>query len=664
MDSKLKVDDILQRVENIEDDRADYVNAAEVWEKMWRLEYFSTTGREAVQKDGVERIVTPTPYNVVQLGLRLVASTPRIEVPSNSPELKDEEAATKKERFLSAFWERSNRQQRVDIINNAAWQSLVRGRHAFEVKWIKDELPKRLQEKRLPILVRTIDPLNVGSKQGPYYTEYAFHKWDTSRLIAKQWFPDLRWNTKGKRKRLSASEEDEEVCIIDFWWVDDYGDVWNSIVVEEEQFGKKPFKTDYPEVPIVEGYADSAPLDDELYKGVSILHPIKDMWPYENRLVSQMGTGMLYYFNPIITYKTDTPQNIELEPGSTMTIGENENIGFVQPSVNMQLAEAMFAKIDSHIQTSTFPNVMYGQQPGQVQAGYAINTLASQAKSRAGQIRINLESSIELVNQIVLGLIEHVGDEEVSVWGTDEGSGDIYHESLGPKDISGYYENTVTLVPDVSQDEAARLNLMMQMVDKKILSGRTGRDKYVRMALPADEEKRIAFETAAQGPLASKVQLRAIQDMFPDTYKELIRGTEFEAMDAAEEQPQGPPQGEQMPPDMMGGMPPNMPPGMPPMPQGPSPSAPPGMGGGPPPDMMGGGMPPGMPEGMGGIGAVPQMPSQMLPPQESGVMPPDLMAILEDPSLPPEIKAIIQQDPMTAMEQLRAMGVLPPEGMA
>ena len=192
---KLKVDDILERVTRIEEERADYVQAAELWEDMWMLKKFDISPEDSIRKEGVERITTPTPYNVVQLGLRLVASAPRIEVPTSSAEQDDEEAAQKRQRWLTALWERTNRQQRVDVVNNAAWQSLVRGRHAFEVKWIKDELPKRLQKKRLPILIRTLDPFNVGSLQGPYYTEYAYHKFETSRLVAKQWFPDLRWKS-------------------------------------------------------------------------------------------------------------------------------------------------------------------------------------------------------------------------------------------------------------------------------------------------------------------------------------------------------------------------------------------------------------------------------------------------------------------------------------
>ncbi len=393
---KLKVDEILDRVDQIETERAGYRKAAETWENMWMLNNFDKSSSDARKEDGVELVTTPTPYNTVQLNTRFVGSLPRITVPTSIAEEDDELAAQKRERWLSALWERSNRQQRTDLIADGAWWSSVRGRHVYEVKWIKDLLPKRLRETRLPILIRTLDPFNVGTKQGPYYTEYAYHKWNASRLVARQWFPKLKWESLGGKEQFSVGEEDEEIELIDFWWLGKEGEVWNAIIVEGEQFGKKPTVADYySEVPIVEGYADSSPIDDEMYKGISILHPLKDIWPLECRQASYMATAMMYYFNPIIVGKGPNTENIELGPGADVTgLTEEDSISFVQPAVNMPLAEGIMSKVDSMIQTSTFPNVMYGQQPGQVQAGYAINTLAQQAQTRAGRMRMNLESTL------------------------------------------------------------------------------------------------------------------------------------------------------------------------------------------------------------------------------------------------------------------------------
>lgn len=662
---KLTVDEIQDRVEQIEEERADYTKAAEVWESMWMLKAFDRSVKDAINVDGVEQVTTPTPYNIVQLAGRLIASLPRIEVPSSSAEDDDEGASEKRERWLNALWERTNRQQRTDVVANAAWQSLVRGRHAFEIKWVKEELPKRLQEKRLPILIRTLDPFNVGTRTGAYYTEYAYHKWETSRLQVKQWFPQIRFKDLGRRRRLSVKEEDEEVTCVDFWWLDDEGAVWNAIIVEE-QFGKQPAKTEYPDIPIVEGYGDTAPLSNELYKGVSILHPLKEMWPYECRLASQLGTGMLYNYLPIITLKSNrVGEDVEIKPGGFYRLGMEDSLEMVQPNVNMPLAQSVLGMVDAAIQTSTFPGVMYGQQPGQVQAGYAVNILANQAMGRVAQVRNNLEATIELVNEIALGLVESfAGKEGVTVWGTEEGSGSIYHETLAKADIGGYYENNVTLIPEVVQDEAQKITLMMQMVDKGILSRETGRDKYINMALPRDEALRVETEMALMGELAPKAQLKALQKRFPDTWEVLIAGTQYEQIAQQEAQMMAQQEGagqENMPPpevlaalmaQMQGGG--GMPPGG--MPSGPMADMG-GMGGAP---MGGGGL--GSPDEGAMAGGPPGLPPGMMPPEMSGQMTPEMLGL--PPGTPPEIVAqLLQNAPPGVMEQLRAMGALPPQGM-
>ena len=78
----------------------------------------------------------PHTYNIVHLARRLIASEPQIEVPAEDNEHDDDDSADKRQRWLSAFWQRTNREQRRDIIADAAWQVLVRGRTVFEVKWL------------------------------------------------------------------------------------------------------------------------------------------------------------------------------------------------------------------------------------------------------------------------------------------------------------------------------------------------------------------------------------------------------------------------------------------------------------------------------------------------------------------------------------------------
>jgi hypothetical protein len=294
---KYTVEEIEEHVSDCEQARAGYAQAAQVWEKMWTLQLYEKDPKTVLRREGREQVTLPTPYNVVHLARRLIASEPRIEVPAEDNENDDDASADKRERWLQAFWQRANREQRRDIIADAAWQVLVRGRCVFEVKWIERELPKKLKGRRLPVLIRTLDPLNVGVKNGPLYTEYAYHKYRQERQLAAQRYPNVKksstWRESTRRDRT------DEVEVIDYWYTDGDGGVWNAVVIDGV-FAKAPKLTSYPDIPIVEGLGDAAPIQNEEYRSLSILAPIRELWPYQCRLASQVGTGLLYYFWPAI----------------------------------------------------------------------------------------------------------------------------------------------------------------------------------------------------------------------------------------------------------------------------------------------------------------------------------------------------------------------------
>lgn len=678
---KLTIEEIDARVKDTEQSRAGYTAAAAVWEKMWTLQLFDKKPQDTLTREGREQVTLPTPYNVVHLARRLIASEPRIEVPSEDNESDDDDSADRRQRWLGAFWQRTNREQRRDLIADIAWQVLVRGRCVLEVKWVYEELPKRLKGNRLPVLVRTLDPLNVGIKTGPLYTEYAFHKYRQERGLAAQRYPNIKkssiWRDNETRYNRYSGKA-SEVEVVDFWYCDGDGAVWNAVTVDGI-FAKQPKKTDYPDIPIVEGYGDSSPIEDEEFKSLSILAPIKDLWPYQCRLASQVGTGLLYYFWPAILVSNEMGQQVpdlDIRPGVTTPVPMGTKVEMVRGDVNVPLAQTMLQAVEGQIQQSTFPGVMYGEAPGQMSAGYGVSILADQARGRIAQFRNNLESTLEHVNELVLGLIEtQAGDDGVRVWGRSESSGSLYHEVLQPKDIQGQWHNLVNLSPQITTDDAQKQTLGLRMVQGGIISKRTFRDKIMTMAFPSDEQERIELEKALESPqMQPKVMLRAVQSYFPDTWQEVIKATPFEQVAMQDDAPQGPPPNGGPPPGMM-------PPGMQGPPQGGPPMPPPGMmppNGGPPPGMQGpppGMLPPGMPPELASLppeviqqllaqGGPPVQPAGLagpgVPPQMQGQLTPELlgMGAGQNPEAVPGMYQQMIGQPMNPNEELDALAML------
>lgn len=633
---KLEVDEIKQRVSAVEDERAEYNRLAEDWEALWRMDVWETSWKDSLTQKGQEQVTLPTTFNTVNLAMRLFSNEPKIEVPSCHPTKDTDEQAGKREKWLKAMWNMVDYQQHRSIVMDLVWQSLVRGRHCVEVKWIKDELPEKLKDKRFPILIRTLDPMNCGFRYGPMWLEYAYHKYTQKVTDALQRYPKLRRFDSIKRKMRFKHWLEEEIEIIDYWYMGEDGSIWNAVIADDE-FVKKPAQTDYPDIPLIEGYGDSAPISGETFKGLSILHPMRDLYRYQCRLASQLATGVMYYFWPMLLVKNDQgfeTNDFAVKPGQLITQPQGTDITPISPQPNVPLAQAVSAQIDGAVQQASFPGVLYGQAPGELQAGYGVSLLSDAAKGRVNAFRYGVERTMEQVNMLALGLVEAFAEGEVIVWGRNSRSEAMYNVELGKEDINGFLENRVTITPAIPQDIVQRQTIGLRQVEAGVISKRSYRDKMLDIALPEDEAVRVKIEQVLEAEeLKPKIMLETLQSYFPDDWQRIIAGSPLEQVAMAEQNVPG--QEQNVPPGMM---PPGLggPPGMPP----------PGMGGPPP-----GGMPP------------PIQPPSMnfdtgaIPPELQGQFSPEMMGL--GPDMDPALFAEMMGNPLPPGEELDQLGGLP-----
>src|SRR5690606_8379330 len=403
---KLSVDDVRDLVQEVEESRQGYAKAAEAWEKMWRLEAFETTSKDASELDQVERIATADPYNILQLVGRFIADDMRAEMPCWTATPDDDERSTKIAEWLVAFHQRSGKQQGSSLTQDMAWMSAVRGRGALQVVSVRDVLPKRLVGNTLPILLRTLDPLSVGIKRGPLWTEYAYHKYSAKASYIKQHYPDFDLDDLNDGLRGRRDVRTYEV--VDFWYTGDDGSIWNCVTIgatsgrrTKQGFAKKPTKTDYPDIPIIEWTGDGAPLEDELSRSLSILHPLHKVWPAKCRAASHIATAMRYYTNPLIVTR-NIPNDIEVGPGAVIKLtSDQQSIEAIEFNANIPIVQTFLDILEAQIGQSTFPPVMFGDS-GNMQAGYGVNILAQQARGRSNNIRRNMASALESANPLVL----------------------------------------------------------------------------------------------------------------------------------------------------------------------------------------------------------------------------------------------------------------------
>lgn len=608
---KLSVEEIIKQVDELEASQSDWRTMCETWEKMWRLEYFDRSTKQA-QAEGHEQVTLPLPYNVVNLLCRLIADDPKTDCPARDLGEKQTEIAEKKERWLTAAWQllSASDGKRINLVQGAKWQTAVRGAHVFEVKYIGDKLPKALRNSRFPILVRNLDPLNVGVREGPLYTEAAYHKYDEDVFAIKQRYP--KWESKKLNNTSGRRKSTEKACVIDYWWIGDEGEVWNAVIIDK-RFVVEPWKTKYGMIPIIWGGADTSLASNKSYRNLSILHSIEDLWPIMNRLESLKMTAVRWYYDPAIIVQNENGEeigDIKVGPGMTTYVPFGTKIDQLIAVPNHQVIQFVMESMEKSVQEGTFPGVMYGQSPGSLQAGYGVSILSNAAEGRITSARYNLERSMEKVNALMLNLVETFsGADGIRVWGKQQGKSGFYYETLKAGDIDGYYENRVVLKHNVPQNDVQDVTMMLRLRQDGVVSTEWVQDN-LPYQIPPDERKRVWAEQLLEDPeIKRNVMLDALKKTYPERWQEIVAGTQL----APPEEPQLPmlPTAQPpMPPEMMGGMPMQ------------------------PPSM--------------------NMDAGTFPPNQIGQFTPELMGL--DPNIDPMVWATLMNQPLPPEQQLPMMG--------
>ena len=519
---KLTVTDIIDRVNVVEDKRSKYYKLAERWEKAWKLQAFKET-REQAAAEGREQVVLPDPFNSVNVALRMLSNEPDISVPSVEVTESADEAARKRYRFLDSLWSRTNRIQRTNVITDAAWYGLVRGRFVFDVRWVYDKLKGQMKRRAYPVQVRALDPLNVGIHYGPYGPLWAYHRYIDTRVNVKAAWPKLKLPMQSD---IGYSELTSEVEVIDFWWFDDDFNVWNAVVVDTV-FAKKPAKTDYSTLPLIEGVNDGMPGDDESYRGLSLLHPMIDLWQYACQLMSQKATGVSYYFWPMLFVQNELNEKIEpfqIGPGRVEQLPRGTKIDPYTVSPNVPLSDSVQRVVEAGLQKSTFPEVVYGESPGSLQAGYGVSLLADAAKGRINSLRQQLEWAIQTVNEVALELFELLAPMEgMELWAFDRGTQKLESFRFSPADIAGAYENKVKITPAVPTD-LQKQTLGLRMVQERAVSMQTFRERFLNEKFPEKEEERILLEEALRSDEVRQAAFREALEAYygPDFAQKVL----------------------------------------------------------------------------------------------------------------------------------------------
>lgn len=494
MAAKWDLDKIYECIRCTDDERTRYVEMAEKWERMYRLDYWDAE-QQQLAEDEKRRLVTSSfPRTVAQLAMRLIEDKPRITVPSRTDG--DDLNAKARQRFLEHAWDRQRLIQRIPPVMALKYSGVVLGRMCLQVVW-------RGMGKRFPILIRPLRPDAVGVEWGPDGPLWAYHTYCEKMASIKARYP---------KANMSKFDGRDDLTVTDFWYQcqggKNDGVIYNAVLAGDNEKGtflKRPEKKDdYPIIPILCAFNDPEFSEDPAEAGGSILKCVGEDWANMNLAQSFLMSGMEANFWPKEFIESDTmlPEEFELNdgPGETTVLPPGAKHRSVTSAPNIGLLSSMIGSIDEQVQRSTFSNILYGNNQG-VQAGYAISNLANSARTRVHPLLYQLESLMRDANSLILCMAEKFGASSgIEIWGYDDELAAMVDSSLTPAQIGGFYENHVRLDTNVVGDEIQKATIGLQQVGAGIISKRTYRDDYMMGAARCDEEEQIIGERAMEDP--------------------------------------------------------------------------------------------------------------------------------------------------------------------
>lgn len=501
------IDLVKEAIDSTESGRSALVRQMKVYEEAWKLNFWSADQQRQARKEGLKLYTTPAPRNIVSLALSLINGQARVACPTYEATAEEIEKADKKSRFLELLIQRQAKVQEMGVIDALSWNAVVRGRIALQFAWIYDQMTPQQRTFAPPILIRPLDPMGVGIERDSLGVKWAYHKYKEKLVSAKTRYPDAI-DSIFERQDPSA---DQEVTITDFWYWDK-GAVWNAVLIDNE-FAKKPKKTRYPAIPILERNNDPTPSADQRWRSAAIMEGMLDTWSEMNHLHSMHLTSVGKYFWPAIYYMNEQNEVVppldtgmgainELPPGTQFT-------GPPQNKPDVALATSALEVLGKYAQESTFPDVMYGD-PGNMRAAYGYNLMASTALRRIAATKDQLETILEGACELALWSVQTYAPNGVSVYGYNKVGGKAEQVSLTADDVNKHYDNTVVVRVEVPGADLQHTLSGMQLVDRRILSRGTFRRDWLPAdkQAPPDEETRILVERIEDDPDLLRERLR------------------------------------------------------------------------------------------------------------------------------------------------------------
>lgn len=284
---------------------------------------------------------------------------------------------------------------------------------------------------------------------------------------------------------------------------------WEALKIGEEYVYIRPNLLDF--IPYAIGKCRRTPDSDTAWQAQGILAPMLALLELETEILTKYGTAMSLFFYPHIIGQTPDNRAIVFSatPGNVDNIPYETKLTVMNLASNREEITALMSQAQALMSLIGMPMVMFGEPPGQVQAGYPMSLLMGAASRRLDRERGQLEWGLSRCVEHQLRMIDKFGGLDggfpVYVQPEEGKRGRKALMSLTDKDVAGHFRAKVTLSPKLPQDymqlaTIARLLRQENKLGEPLVSDRWIREDLFEMGSPEEEEERIFEQRMRKEP--------------------------------------------------------------------------------------------------------------------------------------------------------------------
>jgi len=477
-------------------------------EEVWKAEF--TTDPD-IRDAGLQVVNVPTGQAVLKMfkaylgvGLDIVTSVLPFDTTT-----KEQTLCTKLERYLASVRWASEYESHRRAYSNFVFWYLFRGWGVFKTLFY----PEYVDSYHYPIRILDRDPHYVYPVFGDTGALYVVEKYDRYVGDLKRELGAL-WDRKKDKEAVIWKPPDfgeyvdtEEVEVVEYW-----DDELKGLKVAGNWVWLHPHQYKSEDgmgfIPYSFAFCEKSPLSDGKWMGRSVLAPIADVIKQQAVLIGKVTTATELFYYPQILVETVSGKSFIMSsaPDQVQPIPPGSKVTVLLPTPNQGLVTMLMGWYEASIDLFGLPRVMWGQQPGEVQAGYGIAMLQAGAKTKITEKANEIETAIARTHEHILRLTETfapLAKEGFKIHPTDKPGPPLVIKS---EDVAGHYRNRVSIVPTLPQDEALQWRTAQMAREPHattqlpLASDGYIREEILKLRHPDVEAERVLQEFMATNP--------------------------------------------------------------------------------------------------------------------------------------------------------------------